>query len=85
MCEKLLPGGGWQDIVARLGSIPDAPPLVVLADDAKLDDVVSSGGFDVLTRPLREADVVWTIATAWHHWAKRFEESENGGARCSDA
>lgn len=87
VCEESLADGGWQDAAERMASIENAPPLIVLVESERLSEVVAHGGFDVLTRPLREADVVWTIATAWDHWMKRFERSGNGngGIRCSDA
>jgi hypothetical protein len=74
ICEETLPGAVWQDALNALNAIPDAPMFVVIGDDKTLLDEVSAlGGFDVLTRPLDEAEVIWTVASAWHHWMKRFE------------
>jgi DNA-binding NtrC family response regulator len=73
VCEESLPDGFWHDSAAAFRSLPEAPALVVVGDDYSLvHDVLASGGFDVLVRPLRESDVVWTIASAWHAWMKRF-------------
>lgn len=86
VCEEALPDAVWQDAVCTLNAIPDAPMFVVIVDDkALLDEVLAVGGFDVLTRPLREADVVWTVVSAWHQWMKRFQSQHTGGPRCSDA
>lgn len=79
VCEENLPDGFWDDAATALNSIEDAPALVVLVSDASLvHEVVAMGGFDVLVRPLREADVVWTIASAWHAWMKRHEQKQEG-------
>jgi DNA-binding NtrC family response regulator len=73
VCEESLPDGFWHDLAVALSSLPDAPALVVVGDDHSLvHEVLALGGFDVLVRPLRESDVVWTIASAWHAWMKRF-------------
>jgi hypothetical protein len=86
VCEEFLPDGAWQDMASGLGSVPKAPALVVIGNDRALwDEVVALGGFDVLARPLRETDVIWTVASAWHDWMKRFGSPPTGGARCSDA
>ena len=86
ICEEALPDAHWQDALWALNAIPDAPMFVLIGSDKTLlDELLASGGFDVLTRPLREAEVIWTVASAWHEWMKRFENPDSGGARCSDA
>lgn len=79
VCEESLPDGFWHDAAAALTSVPNAPALVVVSDHQLLvQDILALGGFDVLVRPLRESDVVWTIASAWHVWMKRFGATEDG-------
>lgn len=74
ICEEELPDGGWKSVIRAAGAMPDPPSFVVIGEEAPLWKEVSRlGGFDVLTRPLREADVVWTVASAWHHWMKQTE------------
>lgn len=86
VCEEALPGATWQDVLSIVNSVPGAPMFVVVGSDRTLlDEVLALGGFDVLTRPLRDAEVIWTIASAWHQWMKRFESQHTGGTRCSDA
>jgi hypothetical protein len=86
VCEEVLPDGSWRDAMAGLTSVPHAPSLIVIGDDpAIVRDVITLGGFDALIRPLRESDVVWSVASAWHAWMKRGEGGDAGGARCSDA
>ncbi len=86
ICEEELPDGCWRDAAVALGSIPDAPELIVIGENQALaQKVLALGGFDALVRPLRESDVVWTIASAWHAWMKRFDGGENGVPLCSGA
>lgn len=84
--EEVLPSGDWRDAAAAFASILDAPSLIVVGDDHSLTpEVLGAGGFDALIRPLRESDVVWTVASAWHAWIKRHEGVEKGVHRCSGA
>jgi hypothetical protein len=86
ICEEILPDGSWRDAAGRLHSIPNAPALVVIGNnEALLDEVLAFGGFDALTGPLRDSDVVWSIASAWQAWMKYFENGGNGDLRCSGA
>ena len=86
ICEEALPDADWQDALWAVNAIPDAPMFVVIGGDRTLlDEVLALGGFDVLTRPLREAEVIWTVASARHEWIKRLENTNGGGSRCSDA
>jgi DNA-binding NtrC family response regulator len=86
LCQELLPDGTWRDAANQFESIPDAPALIVIGQDtAILDEALASGGVDILKWPLHETEVVWTVASAWHQWMKRFEILNKGGAQCSDA
>ncbi len=79
VCDESLPDGFWHDAAAAFRSLPDAPALVVVSDDQSLvREVLALGGFDLLVRPLRESDVVWTVASAWHDWMKRFAGRKTG-------
>lgn len=82
VCEENLPDGSWHDAATALNSVPNPPALIVLGDDRVLvQEVLALGGFDALVRPLTESDVVWTIASAWHAWMKRFEAGGSGALR----
>lgn len=86
ICEEELPDAAWQDALRAINAMTDAPMFVVIGSDKTvLGEVLALGGFDVLTRPLRESEVIWTVASAWHEWMNRFGSRENGGLRCSDA
>jgi hypothetical protein len=86
VCEEALPDGSWHDAAVALRSVPDAPALIVVGDNqALLEEVPALGGFDALVRPLLESDVVWTIASAWHAWMRRFEAGGSGAPQCPGA
>lgn len=85
VCEESLPDGSWRHVALRFGCLPNAPALVVIGGEGLWHEVVDRGGFDVLRQPLNEADVVWTVASAWHEWMKRFEGTSGGVTPCSDA
>jgi len=83
VCEESLPDGSWHDAAAAIRSVPDGPALIVVGDDGALvEEVLALGGFDALVRPLRDPEVVWSIASAWHAWMKRIEAGGNGALRC---
>jgi DNA-binding NtrC family response regulator len=80
VCEESLPDGFWHDSAAAFRSLSDAPSLVVVSDHRALAyEVMALGGFDVLVRPLRDRDVIWTVASAWHAWMKRVGGRGKGG------
>jgi DNA-binding NtrC family response regulator len=75
----------WKDVVSQLRKLPDAPEIVVLACDRLcVNEAVGTGAYDVLRRPIEDADLLWTVATAWHDWMKQ-REREAGGELCSSA
>jgi CheY-like chemotaxis protein len=84
VCEDSLPGKDWQEAAAELRSLPGSPALVVIGGEPGLaSEVLAAGGFDALVRPLRESEVVWVIASAWHCWLKCDEDDGKGALRCS--
>lgn len=86
ICEEVLPDALWQDALRTLHPLPGAPVLIVVGSSRDLvAEVVAMGGFDALTYPLREAEVIWTVASAWHQWMKRYEAQGSGGQPCSGA
>jgi hypothetical protein len=83
VCEERLPDGCWRDVAFRLNAVPDMPNWIVVGDGEDLPGaVLARGGFDTLTRPLWDCEVLWSVASAWHEWMKR-EEARRGGSRCS--
>jgi two-component system response regulator AtoC len=70
LCEKDLPDGGWRDLLAGLGALRDALPVVVMsgaADESMWADVLRDGGFDLLAKPLEDQEVCRVIPNARMH------------------
>lgn len=75
LCEEELPDGAWKDIAHTFNSQPYSPSLIVIAEDKFiLSAVTQNGGFDVLTWPFNQADVLWAVASAWHAWMTSYEK-----------
>jgi two-component system response regulator HydG len=67
LCDRNQYGYPWREVMERLAeNSPRSRILLVspLNDDYLWRDVVRQGGYDVLTRPLREADTLHTISAA---------------------
>ena len=58
--------------------------MVLACDHLCVNEAVGTGAYDVLRRPIEDADLLWTVATAWHDWMKQ-REREAGGELCSSA
>jgi ActR/RegA family two-component response regulator len=70
----------WVDMLSSLRSLPNPPEVVVITHSSlAVEDVLSLGAHDLLRRPLTSADLLWSIATAWHAWMKQSEEQEGCG------
>jgi two-component system, NtrC family, response regulator HydG len=70
LCERELPDGGWRDLLAGLGALRDALPLVVMsgaADESMWAEVLRDGGFDLLAKPLEDREVCRVLPTARLH------------------
>jgi FixJ family two-component response regulator len=68
VCETALPDGTWKDMLTRALRLPTPPPLIVAAahpDDALWMEVLESGGYNLIGKPLSEPDVFRTISAAW--------------------
>jgi DNA-binding response OmpR family regulator len=71
LCDRDLPGRDWRESVKCLLS-PVAPPCVILTssvnDSYLWQEVVQTGGYDVLVKPFHEEQVVSTVRRAWIFW-----------------
>ena len=71
LCECPLPDGNWKDMLSQLAPMTDRPRLIVFSRHADEDlwaEVLSLGGFDLLATPFRDAELVFTIGSAWLDW-----------------
>jgi DNA-binding NtrC family response regulator len=84
ICAANLSDGNWRDLLLSLRSLRLPPALIVAGETSIWNDVLEAGGFDVLSAPTQQDEVIWTVTAAWHDWMNR-TESLRGGARCGGA
>ena len=71
LCDRDLPGKDWRETVEGLASSPHQPCIILVSgvvDTYLWDEVIRTGGYDVLPKPLREDDVARTVRLAWSYW-----------------
>ena len=71
VCDRDLRDIDWRDVVRDLAASQQNACVVLISKviDAYLwNEVVHEGGYDVLSKPLREADVVRVVKLAWSYW-----------------
>jgi len=71
LCDRDLPGRGWRQTVKDLASSPQGACVILVSgvvDTYWRDEVVRHGGYDVLSKPLRENDVVRAVRLASLYW-----------------
>ena len=71
LCDRDLPGEEWRRLVETLAASPQPSCILLLSkvvDEYLRDEVVGSGGYDVLRKPLREDEVAHAIRLAWTYW-----------------
>jgi len=71
LCDRDLPGSGWRSTVEGLASSPHRACIILVsavADSYLWNEVVRTGGFDVLSKPFREDDVARAVRLAWSYW-----------------
>lgn len=70
--DRDLPCGDWREVVHQLAALSHRPCVLLLSrvvDDYLWNEVVRCGGYDVLSKPLREVEVARAIRLAWSYWA----------------
>ena len=71
LCDRDLPGRGWRETVEDLASSPHRACVILVSavvDTYLWNEVVRTGGYDVLSKPLREDDVLRAVKLAWSYW-----------------
>jgi len=71
LCDRDLSGNEWRHAVRVLASSAHGACIILLSrvvDDYLWNEVTGSGGYDVLSKPLREQDVVRAVKLAWSYW-----------------
>jgi DNA-binding NtrC family response regulator len=75
-CESDVRPGVWQELLEKLGALPNAPYLVVtsrLADDRLWAEALNLGAYDVLSKPFDHTEVVRITGAACSRWTHRTE------------
>lgn len=81
LSSATLPDGNWKDVLASVSSHGRRARVIVLAsrsDDHIWSEVLDSGGYDVLAKPLDATEAVRVISLAWRQW--RDSAARAGGA-----
>lgn len=68
LCERDLPDGSWKDLLPLLRELPGIASVVVIsrhANDDLWSEVLSSGGYDVLSKPFDRRELVRVVGMAW--------------------
>lgn len=71
VCSKEVPGGTWKDVLRAVRRFPNPPDVLVYAaeaDDRLWMDVLSSGGYDLLSVPFNRDEVLRLISLASRKW-----------------
>jgi DNA-binding NtrC family response regulator len=71
LCDRDLPGRGWRETVEDLASSPHPACIILVSkvvDTYLWNEMVRTGGYDVLSKPLREDDVVRAVRWACSYW-----------------
>jgi AmiR/NasT family two-component response regulator len=64
-------GADWRQEVSVLATASGGACVLLIstvADDNLWNEVVLNGGYDVLRKPLREADLLRAVKLAWSYW-----------------
>ena len=70
--DRDLTSEDWRDVVHTLAALPQKPCVFLLSrvvDDYLWNEVVRVGGYDVLSKPLKEVEVLRAVRLAWSYWA----------------
>ena len=82
LCDRDLPGHEWRTAVKGLASSPHHACVILVsavADTYLWNEVVRTGGFDVLSKPFREEDVGRAVRLAWSYWTNAAKPSDDQG------
>jgi CheY-like chemotaxis protein len=89
LLDRDVPGREWRDAVETLSQSRHRPCVLLVSsvvDDYLWNEVVRRGGYDVLSKPLREEDLARAIKLAWAYWnsaARRHGDARDGASSLS--
>jgi DNA-binding NtrC family response regulator len=74
-----LPDGDWRGLAGEARRLRLPPSVIVVSDssDCRLwADVLSGGGFDLLSKPWTPESAAWTVQSAFRRWQRSREVAE---------
>jgi DNA-binding NtrC family response regulator len=74
--DPVLPDGDWRTLMSEARRLRTPPSIVVISDtsDWRLwTDVLSAGGFDLLSKPWTPETAAWTLQSAFRRWQRSRE------------
>ena len=80
-----LPDGSWKDLLIQLQCLPTPPAVIVItanAGDQLWSEVLRSGGYDVIPKPLNKFEVFRIVSLAWRQWRDHWIGKTAVGSAC---
>jgi len=71
LLDRDMADGDWRHALSAFASASSEACIILIsrvADDYLWNEVVCNGGYDVLSKPLREQDVLRAVRLAWFYW-----------------
>jgi DNA-binding NtrC family response regulator len=79
LTDKQLADGDWKDIVNEASRLRLPPSVIVVSEDNDFNvwqEVLSHGGFDVLSKPYSAESLTWMVLAAYRRWLRAMETDE---------
>jgi DNA-binding NtrC family response regulator len=70
--DRDVAGSDWREFVTRFAARSSGACIMLVSkviDDNLWNDLVSSGGYEVLRKPLRDDEVSRAVRMAWSYWS----------------
>jgi DNA-binding response OmpR family regulator len=71
VCPRQLPDATWSELLDAVSQLPNPPNVLVYGDQADREfgiGVLNAGGYDLLTTPLQQDQVLRAISVACRAW-----------------
>ena len=77
LLDRDFAGGKWREQVREICRLAPGCCVVLMSgvdDDCLWQEVVRQGGYDVVSKPLRETQVEAIVKLAWSYWKQRLTQ-----------
>jgi DNA-binding NtrC family response regulator len=77
--DPVLPDGDWRCLTNEARRLRTPPSVVVVSDSSDWRlwaDVLSHGGFDLLSKPWTAETAAWTLQSAFRRWQRSREVAD---------